>query len=150
MRFLPRDIDEYTHRANLQIADVVLDTYPYNGATTTLEVLWQGIPLVTLVGEQFSARNSYTFMINAGIEAGIGWNEVEYIHWGVKLGLDRSFRQDISHQLLGNRDTSDSGGSGGDANFLVRTDCQQPRGTGWLRQQGCGRVRNRPVGYRHG
>ncbi|NCQ95749.1 MAG: hypothetical protein GPJ13_17910 [Microcystis aeruginosa W11-06] len=104
LRFLPRDIDEYTHRANLQIADVVLDTYPYNGATTSLEVLWQGIPLVTLVGEQFSARNSYTFMINAGIEAGIGWNEAEYIDWGVKLGLDRSLRQDISHQLLGNRD----------------------------------------------
>nr|WP_287740837.1 hypothetical protein [Microcystis sp. M169S2] len=36
LRFLPRDIDEYTHRANLEIADVVLDTYPYNGATTTL------------------------------------------------------------------------------------------------------------------
>jgi predicted O-linked N-acetylglucosamine transferase (SPINDLY family) len=106
LRFLPRDIDEYTHRANLQIADIVLDTYPYNGATTTLEVLWQGIPLVTLVGEQFSARNSYTFMLNAGIEAGIGWNEAEYIDWGIKLGLDRSLRQEISNQLLGNRDTA--------------------------------------------
>ena len=50
LRFLPQDKDEETHRANLQIADVVLDTYPYNGATTTLEVLWMGLALVTRVG----------------------------------------------------------------------------------------------------
>jgi len=66
IRFLPYAYSEAVHRANLQIADVVLDTYPYNGATTTLETLWMGIPMVTRVGEQFSARNSYTMMINAG------------------------------------------------------------------------------------
>ncbi|MGJ3250575.1 MAG: O-linked N-acetylglucosamine transferase, SPINDLY family protein, partial [Elainellaceae cyanobacterium] len=71
LRFLPRDSDELTHRANMQIADVVLDTFPYNGATTTLETLWLGIPLVTRVGQQFAARNSYTMMMNAGITEGI-------------------------------------------------------------------------------
>jgi predicted O-linked N-acetylglucosamine transferase (SPINDLY family) len=39
----------------------MLDTYPYNRATTTLETLWMEIPIVTRVGEQFAARNSYTF-----------------------------------------------------------------------------------------
>ncbi|NET83920.1 MAG: O-linked N-acetylglucosamine transferase, SPINDLY family protein, partial [Moorea sp. SIO1F2] len=53
LRFLPEVPTEAVHRANLGIADVVLDTYPYNGATTTLETLWMGIPLVTRVGEQF-------------------------------------------------------------------------------------------------
>ncbi len=70
-RFIPDVPSEATHRANLGIADIVLDTYPYNGATTTLETLWMCIPMVTKVGEQFAARNSYTMMMNAGITEGI-------------------------------------------------------------------------------
>ena len=99
LRFLERDIDEYTHRANLAIADIVLDTFPYNGATTTLETLWMGIPMVTQVGQQFAARNSYTFMVNAGIEEGIAWSQSEYIEWGIKLGLDRDLRDKIAGEL---------------------------------------------------
>jgi len=83
----------------LQIADVVLDTSPYNGATTTLETLWMEIPLVTRVGEQFAARNSYTFMMNAGITEGIAWSDEEYIEWGIKLGTDENLRKEISWKL---------------------------------------------------
>jgi predicted O-linked N-acetylglucosamine transferase (SPINDLY family) len=103
LRFLPRDPDEPTHRANLAIADVVLDTYPYNGATTTLEVLWMGISLVTRVGQQFAARNSYTFLLNAGIEEGIAFTDGEYIERGIRLGSDRTLRREISERLLANR-----------------------------------------------
>jgi predicted O-linked N-acetylglucosamine transferase (SPINDLY family) len=106
LRFLDRDIDEPTHRANLSIADVVLDTFPYNGATTTLETLWMGIPIVTRVGRQFAARNSYTFMLNAGIEEGIAWNEQEYIDWGIKLGLDRELRNKIQGKLRSGQTTA--------------------------------------------
>ena len=91
LRFLKRDANEIIHRANLQIADVVLDTYPYNGATTTLEVLWMGIPLVTRVGQQFAARNSYTFMTNAGLSEGIAWSDREYVEWGIRLGKRQIF-----------------------------------------------------------
>lgn len=107
LKFLDIVVDEPTHRANLAIADVVLDTYPYNGATTTLETLWMGIPIVTQVGEQFAARNSYTFMLNAGIEeVGIAWNQQEYIEWGVKLGLDRTLRTSIREKLRLGRSSS--------------------------------------------
>ncbi len=106
LRFLPQVLSEVVHRANLAIADVVLDTYPYNGATTTLETLWMGIPLVTRVGQQFSARNSYTMMINAGITEGIAWNEDEYIEWGVRLGKDEKLRQQISWKLRQSRHTA--------------------------------------------
>lgn len=105
-RFLEPDSSEVTHRANLAIADVVLDTFPYNGATTTLETLWMGVPLVTKVGKQFSARNSYTFMVNAGIEEGIAWNDEEYVAWGVKLGSDPALRAHIAAKLRSGRHTA--------------------------------------------
>ncbi len=106
LRFLGRNSDEYIHRANLAIADIVLDTFPYNGATTTLETLWMGIPMVTQVGQQFAARNSYTFMLNAGITEGIAWNPQEYIDWGIKLGLDRDLRDKIHGKLKSGRATA--------------------------------------------
>ena len=106
LRFLSPVSSELTHRANLAIADVVLDTYPYNGATTTLETLWMGIPLVARVGEQFAARNSYTLMINAGITEGIAWTDAEYVEWGVRLGKDATLRQQISTKLRQARKTA--------------------------------------------
>ena len=106
LRFLPGVPDVYTHRANLGIADIVLDTFPYNGATTTLETLWMGIPMVTQVGKQFAARNSYTFMLNAGIEEGIAWSQEEYVDWGIKLGLDANLRSEIREKLREGRQTA--------------------------------------------
>jgi predicted O-linked N-acetylglucosamine transferase (SPINDLY family) len=106
LRFLPQAPTEYIHRANLTIADIVLDTFPYNGATTTLETLWMGIPMVTQVGKQFAARNSYTFMLNAGIEEGIAWNQDEYVEWGIKLGLDPKLRLEIREKLRAGRQTA--------------------------------------------
>ncbi|WP_414751964.1 O-linked N-acetylglucosamine transferase, SPINDLY family protein [Anabaena sp. CCY 9910] len=106
LRFLPIDSTEPIHRANLEIVDVVLDTYPYNGATTTLETLWMCIPIVTRVGEQFAARNSYTMMMNAGITEGIAWTDEEYVDWGVRLGKDEVLRQQIVWKLKQSRKTS--------------------------------------------
>ncbi|MDZ8035341.1 MULTISPECIES: tetratricopeptide repeat protein [unclassified Nostoc] len=106
LRFLPQVHSESVHRANLGIADIVLDTFPYNGATTTLETLWMGIPLVTRVGEQFAARNSYTMMVNAGITEGIAWTDEEYIEWGVRLGKDEALRQQVALKLKASRQTA--------------------------------------------
>ncbi len=106
LKFLPQVALEANHRANLGIADVVLDTYPYNGATTTLETLWMCVPLVTRVGEQFAARNSYTMMMNAGITEGIAWTDEEYIEWGIRLGKDAKLRQEVAWKLRQSRQTA--------------------------------------------
>lgn len=65
-----------------------------------------GIPLVTRVGEIFSARNSYTFMKNAGVSDGIAWTNEEYIDWGVRFGLDQALRQKVACQLKASRQSS--------------------------------------------
>ena len=106
LKFLPKDPNEYMHRANLQIADIALDTYPYNGATTTLEILWMGIPLVTRVGEQFAARNSYTFLRNVGVEEGIAWTDEEYLDWGIRLGKDKALREEVAWKLKKSKQTA--------------------------------------------
>lgn len=99
LRFLEGDPSCQSHRANLQIADIVLDTFPYNGATTTLETLWMGIPIVTRVGEQFAARNSYGMMMNVGVTEGIAFSDREYIEWGIRLGTDAALRQSVISKL---------------------------------------------------
>jgi predicted O-linked N-acetylglucosamine transferase (SPINDLY family) len=106
IKFLPMSLTEAIHRADMSIADIVLDTYPYNGATTTMETLWLGIPLVTKVGQQFSARNSYTMMVNAGITEGIAWTDEEYVEWGIRLGKDENLRREISWKLKKGRQTA--------------------------------------------
>lgn len=106
LRFLGAAGAEAEHRANLGIADVVLDTYPYNGATTTMETLWMAVPIVTRVGEQFAARNSYTMMMNAGISEGIAWTDEEYVEWGIRLGKDAALRQQISWKLRQSQQTA--------------------------------------------
>lgn len=104
--FVPTDKDEMTHRANLGLADVALDTYPYNGATTTLETLWMGVPLVTRVGEQFAARNSYSFLRQVGVQEGIAWTDEEYVAWGIRLGQDADLRQRVKERLWSARQDS--------------------------------------------
>jgi len=106
LKFLPLAPSEQVHRANLGIADVVLDTYPYNGATTTMETLWMCVPLVTRVGQQFSARNSYAMMMNAGITEGIAWTDEGYVEWGIRLGKDPVLRQQVSWKLRQSRQTA--------------------------------------------
>jgi predicted O-linked N-acetylglucosamine transferase (SPINDLY family) len=106
LKFLPMMVDEYTHRSNLQIADIALDTYPYNGATTTLEILWAGIPLITRVGSTFSSRNSYAFLQNVGVIEGIAWTDEEYVEWGIRFGKDVSLRQQVSRRLKHSHYTS--------------------------------------------
>ncbi|MGC9505662.1 glycosyltransferase [Baaleninema sp.] len=106
LRFLPNDATEAVHRANLSLADVVLDTYPYNGATTTLETLWMGIPLVTRVGEQFASRHSFDFLQLLGVREGIAFSDEEYVEWGVRLGTDAGLRQDVAWKLQQSRHSS--------------------------------------------
>ncbi|MEB3830724.1 tetratricopeptide repeat protein [Phormidium sp. CCY1219] len=95
-----RSPTEEAHRPIYSIADVLLDSYPYNGGTHNLEALWFNLPIVTRTGEQSLSRMGYSFLKTLGIEAGIAWSWDDYIAWGIRLGKDASLRWDIKQRLI--------------------------------------------------
>ena len=97
---MSRTPSEEQHRTIYECADILLDSYPYNGGTHTLEALWFNLPIVTRVGELSLARMGYSFLNTLGIEKGIARSWDEYIEWGVRLGQELKIRQEIRHQLI--------------------------------------------------
>lgn len=55
------------HIARLQAADLGLDTFPYNGHTTTSDKLWAGLPVLTLKGSNFASRVSESLLSALGL-----------------------------------------------------------------------------------
>ena len=81
------------------MCDVLLDSYPYSGATHNLEALFFNLPIVTRVGEQSFSRLGYSLIRAAGVTEGTTWSWAEYIEWGIKLGRDRQLRESIKEKL---------------------------------------------------
>lgn len=68
--------------------DIGLDTFPYNGATTTCEALWMGVPVVTLVGETHVSRMGLSILSTLGLTELVAHTKEEYIDICVNLAND--------------------------------------------------------------
>ncbi|WP_413161053.1 tetratricopeptide repeat protein [Capilliphycus salinus ALCB114379] len=100
VKFIARFPTEEEHRQVYALADVLLDSYPYNGGTHTLEALWFDVPVVTRKGEQFLSRMGYSFLQGVGVEAGVAESWEDYIDWAVKLGEDEGLRMSVKNKLI--------------------------------------------------
>ncbi|NTV15188.1 MAG: tetratricopeptide repeat protein [Desulfobulbaceae bacterium] len=68
--------------------DIALDTFPYNGTTTTFEALWMGVPVITLVGSRHSGRVGASIMQQAGLTKFVGDSLEQYRELALLLAKD--------------------------------------------------------------
>jgi len=68
--------------------DIALDTYPYNGCMTTLEGLWMGVPVVSLVGENYVSRCGLSMLTRIGLESLAASTYQEYVEKASDLARD--------------------------------------------------------------
>jgi predicted O-linked N-acetylglucosamine transferase (SPINDLY family) len=81
--------------------DVALDTFPYNGTTTTCEALWMGVPVVTLVGQTHASRVSFSLLNCIGHAELAAQSPEEYVRLAVELAADRAVREKLRQTLRG-------------------------------------------------
>ena len=70
------------------LVDIALDTYPYNGATTTCEALWMGVPVVTLAGRTHVSRVGASFLTQLGLGSLVAADATEYRETCKRLAAD--------------------------------------------------------------
>ncbi len=91
--------------------DLALDTFPYNGGTTTSEALWQGVPVLTFRGDRWAARQSTSILREGGLEQFVAADLRDYVNRAVALALDpdtparlaglrRTMRSHLAHSPL--------------------------------------------------
>jgi protein O-GlcNAc transferase len=83
--------------------DIALDSYPYNGGTTTLEAYSMCVPVLTLVGENFISRCGYSVNSNLGLDEWSCFSYDEYIEKGISFAKNIKLLEQIRKYLIENR-----------------------------------------------
>lgn len=65
--------------------DVALDTFPYSGGTTTMEAIWQGVPVITFHGDRWASRTSESILRAAGLSEFVATDVAGYVDLAVNL-----------------------------------------------------------------
>jgi predicted O-linked N-acetylglucosamine transferase (SPINDLY family) len=102
--FAPR-IDYPDYLARYRLADLFLDTLPFNAGTTASDALWAGLPLVTCSGETFAARVAGSLLNAVGLPELVTKSLEEYEALALKLARDPVLLASLKEKLARNRDT---------------------------------------------
>jgi len=96
------------HLALYGRVDIGLDTFPYNGTTTTCEALWMGVPVIALAGHSHAGRVGMSLLTAAGLQEWIANTPEQYIEIAQALAADADklaqlragLRQQLAASLL--------------------------------------------------
>jgi predicted O-linked N-acetylglucosamine transferase (SPINDLY family) len=76
------------HLALYHQLDIALDTFPYNGTTTTCEALWMGVPVIALAGQGHMSRVGVSILSSVGLGEFIAQTPEEYVTIAAELAGD--------------------------------------------------------------
>lgn len=79
--------------------DIALDPFPYPGITTSVECLWMGVPVLTLAGRTFFARQGAGLLTHAGLPEWIAADEDDYVRRAVRHASDLQALADLRARL---------------------------------------------------
>ncbi len=83
--------------ASYSEVDILLDTFPFPGGTTTAQALWMGVPTLTLAKAGMLGRQGEALMVNAGLSDWVAHSEDEYVQKAVFWGCaDAQQRQELA------------------------------------------------------
>jgi len=88
--------DQFRHLASV---DIALDPFPFNGATTTFESLWMGVPVVTLAGRRFVGRVTASHLHHIGLDELVAASPADYVRIAAALANDASRRGHLRQTL---------------------------------------------------
>jgi protein O-GlcNAc transferase len=94
------------HLARQRLADLFLDTLPYNAHTTASDALWVGLPMVTTPGSTFAGRVATSLLTAVGLPELIAPSLEAYEALALKLARDRFILAGLKAKLERNRDTA--------------------------------------------
>ena len=91
------------HLARHRLADLFLDTLPYNAHTTASDALWAGLPLLTRIGETFPGRVAASLLQAAGLPELITSTQQAYEDFAVELASNPQKLLSLKRKLVENR-----------------------------------------------
>ena len=94
------------HVARLRIADLFLDTFPYNAHATALDALWAGLPVLTRAGQGFASRVGASLLYTIDLPELITDSIPQYEEAAAALAADHARLAQIRAKLSRNRWTS--------------------------------------------
>ena len=89
--------------ARLPLADLLLDTLPFNAHTTASDALWAGLPVVTCAGSSFAARVAGSLLHAIGLPELITDNLVDYEALALRLAREPQMLAGLRAKLDRNR-----------------------------------------------
>ncbi len=92
-------VNKATHLARHRLADLFLDTYICNGHTTTSDVLWAGVPVLTCPGTTFARRVSASLLNAVDLRELIAQDLKEYESMAIGLARDRELLSRLRNRL---------------------------------------------------